>query len=225
MNYAVMRLKKIKSVSGLSGIEHHDNYRDELPHRSHPDLSCENYTLRPPCYGADQSLVDRWKQRVGSQKIRKNAVLAYEIVLSFSPDALRKLNFDSWVEDNVCWLSENFGGESNILTVEIHLDETTPHLHAVAVPIDERGKLNSKHYTGTRSHLSRLQDSYAKAMLPHGLERGVKYYERETKIYHSDHRKYNAKKRIQKEQENYEHDRLNRKKLKNVDKYREELTR
>ena len=62
-------------------------------------------------------------------------------------------------------------------------------------------------------------------MLPHGLERGVKYYERETKIYHSDHRKYNAKKRIQKEQENYEHDRLNRKKLKNVDKYREELTR
>lgn len=225
MTYAVMRLKKIKSISGFSGIEHHDKHRDELPHRLHPELSRNNYTLRPQCYSAEQSLLDRWRQRIGTQKIRRNAVLAYEIVLSFSPEALYGINFPQWVNDNACWLSETFGGESNVLTLEIHLDETTPHIHAVVVPLDARGKLNSKHYTGTRSQLSQLQDSYATAMGFHGLERGVKYYDRETKIYHTDHRKYNAKKRIQKEIAEYKHDRLNREKLQSIDKYREELTR
>ena len=199
MDYAVMRLKKIKSLSAFSGIEHHDQHREQLRHREHPERSGDNYHLRPAGhYSPDSTLAERFKDRTQGQKIRKNAVLAYEVVLSFSPSALNRIPPEEWVFSSCSWLADAFGGLVNIIDVAVHLDEKTPHIHAVVVPIDDRGHLNAKHYTGSRQKLSELQDSYAAAMEPFGLSRGVKYYETKEKRYHQDHRSYNAHQREQK---------------------------
>jgi hypothetical protein len=56
----------------------------------------------------------------------------------------------------------------------LHLDEATPHIHAYLVPLDEKGKLNCRALFGGREKLSKFQDSYALAMAPLGLERGIK---------------------------------------------------
>jgi hypothetical protein len=56
----------------------------------------------------------------------------------------------------------------------LHLDEATPHIHAYLVPLDEKGKLNCRALFGSREKLSKFQDSYALAMAPLGLERGIK---------------------------------------------------
>ena len=49
-----------------------------------------------------------------------------------------------------------------------------PHIHAVIVPIDEKGKLNARGYFGGREKMRGMQDSFAKQMQPLGLERGIK---------------------------------------------------
>lgn len=49
-----------------------------------------------------------------------------------------------------------------------------PHIHAYLVPLDEKGKLNCRALFGGREKLSKFQDSYALAMAPLGLERGIK---------------------------------------------------
>lgn len=199
--YAVMRLSKLKSLAALSGITRHDRERERLPYRENPERTRENYHLRPAgLYSPEDSLVDRWKKRVGDQKIRKNAVYAYEIVLSFSPSATPSIPVDAWTLDSARWLAGSFGGRENILDISVHMDEKTPHIHAVVVPIDKDGKLNAKHFTGSRQKLSALQDSYADAMESYGLSRGIKFYETPKKTYHKDHRSYNAKKREQKKE-------------------------
>ena len=55
------------------------------------------------------------------------------------------------------------------------MDESNPHIHAFAVPIDDRGRINASFYTGTRAKMIALQDLYAKAMAPFGLQRGERH--------------------------------------------------
>lgn len=76
------------------------------------------------------------------------------------------------------WLLENYSDKC--VRAELHLDEVTPHIHAYIVPIDDQSQLLShyKMFGGSnkecRIKLSRLQDSYADALAPLGIERGVK---------------------------------------------------
>ena len=70
------------------------------------------------------------------------------------------------------WLKERHGAD-NVKYVGIHLDETTPHLVAYIVPIDERGKLNCKAFLGGREKLSQMQSDFAERVKKFGLKRGV----------------------------------------------------
>ena len=55
----------------------------------------------------------------------------------------------------------------------VHLDERSPHLHAVVVPLHE-GRLNARHFFGGAKKLEALQDEFASLMQPLGLVRGVR---------------------------------------------------
>ena len=79
------------------------------------------------------------------------------------------------------WLETEFPSDA-ILSIDLHLDETTPHIHAVVMPLIEktvRGKvqmrLSAKDYTGTPELLRARQTRFAEAMKPLGLERGLKH--------------------------------------------------
>ena len=196
-NYAVMRLQKLKSLSAFAGIEQHDRERQKLRHRANPDLEKYNKHVLPKMYSQEQSLIDRFHDRVSGKKIRSNAVYGFEVVLSFSPEMTSRIDIATWLRANAEWLSASFGGASNILDISLHMDEKTPHLHAVICPIDEYGKLNAKRFTGSRSQLSKLQDTYAESMKKFGLERGVRYYERSEKVYHQNHKQFRAKEQQQ----------------------------
>jgi hypothetical protein len=71
------------------------------------------------------------------------------------------------------WL-ENKYGKNNLISTSIHRDETTPHLVAYVVPIDEiTGNLNAKKFIGgTRNVLSEMQTNFAKTVSDLGLDRG-----------------------------------------------------
>ena len=89
-------------------------------------------------------------------------------------------------------MQETFGKE-NLVSAVLHLDEKTPHIHATIVPIvtatrrKKKSEENAKkHYRKkaegarlcaddlmTQAKLKNYQTSYANAMQPFGLERGI----------------------------------------------------
>jgi hypothetical protein len=77
----------------------------------------------------------------------------------------------------VRWTKDTFG-EANVIALAVHHDETTPHVHAIVTPIrrDQRGKvrLSASHWMNGTRKLSALQDSFAEAMAPLGLQRGAR---------------------------------------------------
>ena len=70
------------------------------------------------------------------------------------------------------WLNEKYG--NRIVSAILHVDEATPHIHALLVPLDDKGKLNCRSlFGGTRHTLSRLQTEYGEAVSSLGIDRGI----------------------------------------------------
>jgi Plasmid recombination enzyme len=178
MPLAVCRIQKIKSWGLLTGNEAHVARTRDTPN-ANPEVN--NVQLIGS--SNDPDLATLVKNKIGSQKIRSNAVLAVEMLLSASAEYFRpntpqeagtydEERLHKFVQATTIWLSNSWG--ELIIRAELHLDEITPHIHAYLVPLDERGKLNCKALFGTRDKLHKLQDSFASAVKHLGISRGIK---------------------------------------------------
>ncbi|MEC4813359.1 MAG: MobV family relaxase [Scytonema sp. PMC 1069.18] len=175
--YAICRIQKIKSWRQLNISARH-NARERFTPNANPAI--ENVRL----IGLErEDLEALFKERIGNQKIRSNAVLGVEMLLSASPEYFRPdnpTNGGTYIPQRVddfaiaCteWLLESYGDRS--VRADLHLDEITPHIHAYIVPLDHKGNLNCRSLFSGRQKLSQLQDSFARAVEHLGIERGVK---------------------------------------------------
>lgn len=129
--------------------------------------------------------------RAAGGRVQKNAVQVVELFLGASPEAFsrKSFNLDEWAQAQIDWLHETFG-EGNMLEAVLHLDETTPHVHAMVFPqimrVEQRGKkaaketperpakpvLSASHWLDGGRRMAALQTSYASAMKRFGLARG-----------------------------------------------------
>jgi hypothetical protein len=177
MAYCICRISKLKSAGAISSSIDHVERKRDTPNAD-PSMVNEKFIST-----SSEKLVEQVYNRIGDQKIRTNGVLCVEILLTASPEYFRPgdmtkagqwdgQQLDSWKEANKNWLADKFGDK--LVRAELHLDESTPHIHAYLVPLDENGKLNCKSIFGGRQKLSQFQDSYGKAMESLGLDRGVK---------------------------------------------------
>jgi Plasmid recombination enzyme/Protein of unknown function (DUF3991) len=177
MAHCICRISKLKSFGAIAAsIDHVERNRDTP--NANPNMVNEKFISATPDH-----LIEQVYHRIGDQKIRTNGVLCVEILLSVSPEYFRPgdmskagqwdgQQLDHWKQANQHWLNDKFG--DRVVRAELHLDESTPHIHAYLVPLDENGKLNCKSIFGGRQKLSQFQDHYAQAMQPLGLERGIK---------------------------------------------------
>jgi len=110
----------------------------------------------------------------------RDPCVAVEVMLSASPNYFRTDSggkagtFDEsrlrkWIDVAKQFAQKEFG--ENIVSLVCHLDESNVHCHLVVMPFDETGNLNAKKVFN-RSRLIRLQDNYAEACKPLGLQRG-----------------------------------------------------
>lgn len=171
-NYAIMRWGKIK-YGGIAGAEYHQ--RTEL-HKNceHPEMRDSNFTVKQFENETLKKTVKRFmmqQQEQTGRKLRKDATVLVDFVFTFSPEMIGKIDMQKWIDANIKWLKKEFGAK-NLLRFDMHWHESTPHLHAFVLPLDDKGKFNFKHYVRHVSQLVGLQDRYAKAMEPFGLERG-----------------------------------------------------
>ena len=171
--YCIMRFQKYK-VGSVANIERHQNHRERLKHRKHPELEKENVTwVQTPGKTMTQVIrgVIREQEMQSGKKVRKDAVALVEFVLTFSPEMEQELDFDRWHTANIKWLEEQFG-KGKVIRFDTNHDESCKHGHYFICPTDERGYLNATKYFGKKKQIIALQDSYAEAMKEFGLERG-----------------------------------------------------
>ena len=171
MSYVIFRTAKLKSWGAIAGSGAHTYRTIETPNA---DLSKAGLNLTG--IGTKGDVVEDVRSRIQevTQRPRSNAVLALELLLTASPeffDGKSPAEVKKWAGANAKWLKETFG-KHNVVHLVLHQDETTPHLVAYVVP-EKDGRLNCRAFTGTPELLKALQTSYAEAMKPFGLERGV----------------------------------------------------
>ena len=81
---------------------------------------------------------------------RRNSVLAIEIMITTSPGGgpARHRRSAVQVKASLDWLAAEYGRE-RLAHVQLHLDETTPHLTGFIAPTDpQTGRLNARRWIG-----------------------------------------------------------------------------
>ena len=207
MSYSVFRIQGIKTTGDLVGISKHN--KDRISHtnqdidtsRSKDNITlieCDNYnakfndivapmkeehTERMKTMRADR--IKTFNQHINSSK---NDV-AFEMVFTSDNeffDGMSKDEIKKWAEKSLDFVTKDLGIErKNILHAIVHMDERTPHLHVVAVPIvktynkkqnKEVWSISRRQYINGKSQLSKVQDIYNQRMNESGyeLDRGEK---------------------------------------------------
>ncbi|MDI9692916.1 MobV family relaxase [Acinetobacter baumannii] len=169
MAYAILRTAKLKSFGEIGGSLSH-NYRTRPTPNADPTRTADNSHSVSKSY----LVMDGIKQRL-PDKVRSNAVLCLEFLITASPewsgwqDQKQEADF---FKRSVEWLEKRHGKE-NVIATSIHRDETTPHLIAYVVPIDQKGKLNARSFLGGRATLSKMQTEFHSKVKDLGLDRGL----------------------------------------------------
>ncbi len=197
MGYAVVHLEKAKgSDSGMSAhIERTVAPKNADDSRTH--LNQEMITFPNDVSNRTEAIQHRLDNAGLARKIGTNQVRAIRIMLTGTHENMVQIEgagkLDKWCNDNLDWLRTTYGTE-NLVSVVLHLDEKTPHIHATVVPIvttertkRKREEVAKKKYRTKSSSAPRLcadevmsrvalkgyQDSYAQVMAKYGLNRGI----------------------------------------------------
>ena len=186
MPYCIMRVQKIKSVSQTCAAINH-NMRSASPENADIEIT-ETENIYEAGEEQEQGLSHEQRNKLAEQaiahykaelpdKVRKNAVHAVEMVMTFSKEWADSPNYDPEKYLKACdeWAKSKLG-EKNLICVAHHFDETTPHTCLIFIPKDEDGKLNCRKFIGgSRAVLSRLQDDfYEQVGKQFELDRGIK---------------------------------------------------
>ncbi len=211
MSYAIFRVEPINKLKDLGQIGAH-NTRTKEAYKSNPDIdkskSHNNINLVPithkDYYSSYMNLVKEYKkQHEEKQKIERedrkksfsqmlddsNSVVADELLFTSDKEFFKDMSKDEiikWANCCMDFVYEDIGYSKNqILNATIHLDEKTPHLHCVVVPLikkydkrsnKEKWTISKKQYMKDKNYLSILQDKYHERMINNGydLDRGIK---------------------------------------------------
>ena len=200
MGYFTLDFKKAKGASDARMSDHIERRviaSNVDPTRTH--LNRELVQLPKGVTERDEAIAHRIKSAGIKRKITPDQVRAIRVMLSGTHEDMMKIQqdgrIDEWCDDSMQWLHKTFGKENTVSAV-LHMDETTPHIHATIVPIvmGERRKAKQKKQTEgkrtyrkktdaarlcaddvlNRDRLVAYHDDYAKVMERYGLQRGVR---------------------------------------------------
>ena len=171
--YGDFHYKKInvKEAGKIAARGKHNERTRETPNAD-PDRLRENVRLA----GSGDWLADVQARADAATFTRANSVLALDITVYVSRgffDDKPPAVLDEWARRTMDWMAREFGGEKNVVAAILHKDETTPHIQAMIVPLDERDRLNARAFIGQPRQVCALHTSYHEAVADLGLQRGV----------------------------------------------------
>ena len=196
MGYAVLHLDKAKGAdSGMSAhIERTIHPKNANPTRTH--LNRELIQFPDGVTNRTQAIQHRLDTAGLKRKIANNQVRAIRILLTGTHEDMMQIEkngkLDDLCQDNIDWLRKTYGSDK-VVSVVLHMDESTPHLHATVVPIVQTERQRKKKEQEvkrtyrkkapaprlcaddvmSRANLKRYQNTYAEVMQKYGLQRGI----------------------------------------------------
>ena len=209
MSYAIFRVEPINKLKDLGQIGAH-NLRKKEAYKSNTDIDksksynnidlvpCSNYYDKYMEIVKDYKKQHDEKQKTERENRKKsfnqmlddsNSVIADELLFTSDLEFFKDMTnekINEWANCCMDFVYEDIGYEKwQILNATIHLDEKTPHLHCVVVPLikkfdkranTEKWTISKKQYMKDKLYLSTLQDKYHKRMIDNGynLDRGIK---------------------------------------------------
>ncbi|WP_409934266.1 MobV family relaxase [Vibrio jasicida] len=161
MATTILRFEKIKSYTAINLSESHV-YRYSKTPNANKELTWLNNVITGTI-GLTRHIQGVFS-RLGV-KPRKNAVLAMDCILSLSNEIFQSEDdIEKFKEASTEFLDKKFKGRC--VSAVLHLDESTPHIHAMILPLDKKGekwKLNARELF-SKTNLSRYQKEYFEHM-------------------------------------------------------------
>ena len=210
INYAIFRSEPIYTINNLAQIGSH-NKREKKAYKSNPDIKLEltkdNIELVPLTekyvegfYNLTKEYRKEHEEKMKNEREdrkktfkqmldRSNNVIADELLFTATNEFfnnMTKEDIKEWADTCMEFVYNDLGyKKEQVLHATVHMDEKTPHIHCVVVPLvkkydkrtnSERYTISKKQYIRDKIHLSELQDKYHKRLTDKGydLERGIK---------------------------------------------------
>ncbi len=168
-----MRFEKLKTGIPINGAVSHITRSRPTPNAD-PARRHLNRTIVGPADTDSKAIREAIEERTPA-KFRKDAVRVMEFLITASPEWFQDAppeRIDQYFDSAAEWLRSEFGS-ANVVSAIQHNDETTPHMHAMVVPVDpDTGRLNAKRWVGGRGRLREMQSAFADWQSAFGVERG-----------------------------------------------------
>lgn len=188
MSYAIIRNTKYKREN-LKGIFRHNERRNKNYSNENIDKekSYLNYSLKSPQYSYEKEF-DRIKEKYNLKgQIKTVSNIACEYIITSDHDYFERIGEEEtkrYFETAYKFVAEYKElGEQYIMSAKVHMDEQTPHMHLVFLPVvhtqDKKGneidKLACSEFWKAKDSYRQLQDAFYKHMVENGfdLQRGL----------------------------------------------------
>ena len=210
MSYAIFRVEPINKLSDLAQIGSH-NKREKKAYKSNPDIDITKTKYNIDLVPLSEKYIKGFYNLTKEYKLEhdkrmeimrddrkktfiqmvddSNNVVADELLFTSDFDffkGMSKKQIKKWADTCMEFVYNDLGyTKEQILHATLHMDEKTPHIHCVVVPLirkfdkrtnTEKWTISKKQYIKDKSHLSELQDKYYQRLIDNGfgLERGIK---------------------------------------------------
>ena len=160
--YAILRFAKYKGPT-LSRIEAH-NERTKEAYASNPDIDTERsrlnfHPVKPK--GKYREVSNRIIRESGC-RVRKDSVTAVEVLITASPEFFngKKPREVKEFFDHALEFMKAKQDAATYISAVVHVDEKTPHMHLIFVPLTPDNRLSAKTIVGNRKKLTQWQDEF-----------------------------------------------------------------
>ena len=188
MSYAIIRNTKYKREN-LKGIYRHNERRNKNYSNANIDKekSYLNYSIKSPQYSYEKEF-DKIKEKYSLKgQIKTVSNIACEYIITSDKEFFERIGEEEkrrYFETAYKFVSEYKNlGEQYIMSAKVHMDEETPHMHLIFLPVvhtkDKEGndidKLACSEFWKAKDSYRQLQNAFYDYMTSHNfkLERGV----------------------------------------------------
>ena len=230
MSYAIIRNTKYKREN-LKGIYRHNERRNKNYSNGNIDKekSYLNYSIKSPQYSYEKEF-DRIKEKYDLKgQIKTVSNIACEYIITSDKEFFETIGEEEtkrYFETAYNFVAEYKNlGEQFIMSAKVHMDEETPHMHLIFLPVvhtkDKEGndinKLACSEFWKSKDSYKQLQNAFYDYMISNNfeLERGLA--KEETGREHIDLKKYKEITNFEKTKETLKNIKLELPNVPNID--------
>jgi len=162
--HAILRFEKHKGNPARPLEAHHERQKEQ--YASNPDIDTSrskyNFHIVKP-EGRYYHFIQSRIEQAGC-RTRRDSTRFVDTLITASPEFFKKKSpkeIQEFFQRAADFLIGRVGKE-NIVSAVVHMDEKTPHLHLVFVPLTEDNRLCAKEIIGNRANLTKVAGRFSR---------------------------------------------------------------